>query len=98
MSVTVDVPKDLLDVIAAGHESSQRLLVTAWVLTEGPQDDERALRRAVELWPPDALKRRGRPTVLSILLELEGLGVVSAVRESGEFFEVERQGRGVVSA
>ncbi len=82
------MPRDLLVELERAPERSQRLLVTAWVLTGGKHDDVRALRRAAELWPPDALKRQGRPTVLSILLELEGLGVVSDVTERGEFFEV----------
>lgn len=82
------VPKDLLDDLARAPERSQRLLVTAWVLTQGPHDDRRALVRAAELWPPDALKRRARLTVLSVLLELEQLGVVSGVREDGDGFSV----------
>jgi hypothetical protein len=82
------VPKWLLDPIAGAPERSRRLLVTGWVLSSGPGDDERALREAARLWPPDPLKRPGRCTVLSILLELEQLGVVSDVREAGGDFEV----------
>lgn len=92
------VPKDLLDGLERLHERYQRLLVTGWALDPHRADTRGVYREALALWPPAALARPARLTVLSVLLELEQLGVVGDIREAGAGFEVELVGVREVAA
>lgn len=74
----------------AAPPSCLRVLVTVWVLA-GDRSLTRAEfrelgHRARALWPEQTLRRSGRISVLSVLLELEALGVVSGVEPSEDGF------------
>lgn len=92
------VPKDLLDGLERLHERYQRLLVTGWVLDPHRADTTAVYREAHRLWPPAALERTARLTVLSVLLELEQLGVVHSIEEDGVGFRVQLGARKAVGA
>lgn len=90
MASVVTIPRDLLSDLPGAPASCLRLWVTAWVLA-GDRRLSRAecaevMRAAAKLWPSDRLQRAGRLTVVSILLELEAMGVVTCVEPSGDGF------------
>ncbi len=87
------IPRALLSDLPGAPASCLRLWVTAWVLAGdrrfGRSDLGACLelfRSAAKLWPSDRLQRAGRLTVVSILLELEALGVVTGIEPSGDGF------------
>jgi hypothetical protein len=85
------VPRDLLSGIDGASARHKRILVTGWILGYRDRDPLPGLRRARDVWPADRLNSsRGGLTALTILLELEALGICSnvSVRDE-EFFTVE---------
>lgn len=94
MAEQVLVPRDLLTEIEGASARHKRLLVTGWVLGYEQRDPLPALHRASEWWATARLERAGRSlSVLSVLLELETLGICSNVGvKDAEFFTVDVAG------
>jgi hypothetical protein len=84
----VFIPRDLLDGLNQPHQ--RRLVVTAFVLADCRQQDDRALRLARTIWPKQRLERNTHPSVASILVELETMGVCSDIGIHDGFFTVKR--------
>lgn len=91
--MTTTIPKDLLSDLPGAPASCLRLWVTAWVLAGDRRFGRSELAAcrevfvaAAKLWSSDRLQRSGRLTVVSILLELEAMGVVTCVEPSGDGF------------
>lgn len=87
------IPKDLLSDLPDAPPGALRLYVTLWALAvddHTPRWDVehwRAVRQRVRgVWPLERLRRRGRLTVVSILLELEELGAVRGVERTADGF------------
>ncbi len=81
--MTVTIPRDLLSDLPGAAPRFHRMWVGAWLLA-GDRRLSRSecrdvLARAAKLWPSQQLDRVGRLSVLSILLELEKLGVVTGI-------------------
>ena len=83
---SVTLPRSLLSDLPGAPASCLRLWVTAWVLAGDRRFGRSELAAcrevfvaAAKLWPRDRLNRPGRLTVVSILLELEAMGVVTAI-------------------
>jgi hypothetical protein len=85
--LTLYVPCDLLDGLSSVRH--KRLVVAAWLRSGGDTDDDRALRWAGSQWAPERLGRPGRVSVLSILLELEAMGLCRVVAKVNGAVEVE---------
>ena len=92
----VTVPSSLLTALdgrttrRAAPPSCLRVLVTVWVLAGDRSLTRAEFRelgyRARALWPEQAFRRQGRLSVLSVLLELDALGVVSGVEACEDGF------------
>lgn len=95
MTEPILVPKDLIAGLSMPQH--ERLLVTAWVLSWPRMSTRETFYEARSLWPGNRLRSPGRLSVLSILLELEALGVCHVTDENGAYIHASR-GRKVGAA
>jgi hypothetical protein len=66
-----------------------RWITLGWLLFNGDEDDLEPLRVAYKLWPRNLLNKTGEASLLSILLELEELGICEVLGKRADEIEVE---------